>query len=323
MQEFTGREYLLIDIANHVGMDRETWNTRINWAQDSNTQLESLDAEAKDPVLYRKAVRALRSCDRGEPIGYPMSLDATASGLQILAILCGCEATASNVNLMPTGNREDIYTKVGDAMGVDRSVVKKPIMTTYYGSKKQPAEIFGEGTTELLLFYALLHTFTPGAMQLMPELQSFWNPDKLEHVWTMPDKHVIRAKVMQHVDKKIEIDEFNHATFTHTTLVNAPQDKGLSLAANITHSIDAYIVRQMLRRAKRDKFELATIHDSFWAHPNNMNKVRENYVQILAEIARSNLLQDILDQLQPGWGKINKLNNSLDTRILQSDYALS
>jgi hypothetical protein len=231
--------------------------------------------------------------------------------------------TAINVNLTPTGNREDIYTKIGNKMGLDRSIVKKPIMTTFFGSKKQPAEIFGENTLELAAFYALLNTEAPGAMELMQLIQAFWNPNALEHNWIMPDKHIVRVKVMDHVDKKIEIDEFSHKTFTHRAMVNRPQNKGLSLAANITHSIDGYIVREMVRRAKKNGFELATIHDSFWTHPNNMNAVRRSYIQILAEIADSNLLQHILDQLLPGWGAYTKKSTSLSKVILQSDYALS
>jgi len=329
MQKFTGKQYIMLDIANQAGLDKRSWSDRLNWVNNEEKHLQVYADEVADPILYKKACRALLACDRGEAIGFPMSLDATASGLQILAVLSGCPYTAMNVNLMPTGNREDIYQKVADELNkltnkdYSRAQVKKPIMTTFYGSKKQPMELFGDGTPELIAFYTILAKELPGAMELMGLLQSFWNPEALEHIWSMPDGHLIRAKVMSPVDKKIEVDELAHKTFTHRAYINQRQDKGLSLAANIVHSIDGYIVREMVRRAHKSNFELATIHDSFWTHPNHMNEVRRLYIQILAEIADMNLLQHILDQLQPGWGTYTKKATALSKMILQSDYALS
>lgn len=329
MQRFTGREYIMIDIANHKGLDKLNWDERIQWTQDNMGHLEDISDTTKHPILFRKGVRALRACDRGEAIGFIMSLDATGSGPQIIAGLWGCPYTAMNVNLMPTGKREDIYQKVATELSTitgqtySRDDVKKPIMTTFYGSKAQPKNVFGDNTPELIAFYTILMQLMPGAMEFMRLVQSFWNPGALEHIWTMPDGHMIRAKVMTAVDKKIEIDELAHKTFTHRAYVNVRQDRGLSLAANIVHSIDGYIVREMVRRARRSNFELATIHDSFWAHPNHMNEVRLLYMQILAEIANMDLLQHILDQLQPGWGTFTKKATALGPMILQADYALS
>lgn len=329
MQKLSGREYIMVDIANQMGYDRACWANRIGWVDANMTDLENISDTAKYPVLFRKAVRALRACDRGEAIGFPMSLDATASGLQLYAVLTGCVKTAMNVNLAPTGKREDIYQKIADEMNkltgkaYSRNDLKIPIMTVFYGSRMQPEIIFGEASAELAAFYTLIYRELPGAMDLMRAIQSFWNPNVLEHSWIMPDKHVVHAKVIVAVDKKIEIDELAHKTFTHRASVNMPQKRGLSLAANVIHSIDGYVVREMVRRAKKSGFELATIHDSFWAHPNNMNAVRHLYVQLLAEMASENIIQNILQQLQPGWGSFTKSTQHLNKVILQADYAIS
>lgn len=328
MQEFDGRTYLLIDIANNFGLSKKIWEDRINWTEDHISDLENISEEAKEPILYRKAVRALRASDKGKAIGHPVSLDATASGLQILAILTGDGPTATNVNLIYTGKRENIYNKIAVEMSTatgkpyTAEEVKPPTMTVFYGSKREPKKVFGEDTAELMAFYSILNREAPGAMQALALIQSLWNPETLEHTWSMPDKHIIRAKVMAVVDKRIEIDELGHKTFTHRAKINMPQARGLSLAANIVHSIDGYIVREMVRRSNRSGFELATIHDSFWAHPNHMNQVRKIYVKILAELAQMDLLQSITDQLQPGWGQVRK-STDLSEYILQSEYALS
>jgi hypothetical protein len=47
----------------------------------------------------------------------------------------------------------------------------------------------------------------------------------------------------------------------------------------------------------RESFELVTIHDEFKASPNNMNHVRWTYNEILASIAESDLIDDLLSQI--------------------------
>jgi len=332
MKKFTGIEYIKIDIANQYGyeFDKKTWKERIHWTNTNIKVLEDLELIAKEPILYAKAVRALRDAEKGKATGFIMGLDATASGLQIMACLIGCHTTAANVNLADTGKREDIYSKVADrvnkvtGLSYSKADVKKPVMTTFYGSKKQPEELFGKGTDELKQFHNIITEQLPGAMECMKDMQDCWNPFALTHQWTLPDGHVARVPVMQAIDKKVEIDELNHATYTFRAYENKPAAKGLSLAANIIHSIDGYIVREMVRRADLMGFALPTIHDSFWASPNHMNEVRQNYLDILIEITLSDLLGDILREITDDNDLQHiKLSNNLHTCMTSADYALS
>ena len=196
-----------------------------------------------------------------------------------------------------------------------------------------------------------------------------------------------------------------HATFTYEFYVNEGQKKGLSNAANIIHSIDAYILRSMHRRCNYDRaamenaatliememirrtlggiqdamfdvegnvayyqeqyersdmpdavilpwidslnvvglgdehlaalativngmleyqpFEIITIHDSFAAHANNINHVRQQYINILAELAESSVLGDVLGQVHGSTGTYEKLSTDLGDKIRKSNYALS
>jgi hypothetical protein len=70
-------------------------------------------------------------------------------------------------------------------------------------------------------------------------------------------------------------------------------------------------------------FPLVTIHDAFAAHPNNLNHVRQHYIDIFAEIAQSNILSDILSQIHGAKGSIKKLSTNLSDLIKGSNYALS
>ncbi len=328
MRQFTGEQYLQIELANQFGLDKKTWDERIEWHQLNRNNLDALIDDAKHPILFYKALLAYRDMQDGIPTGFIMGMDATASGIQIMAVLTGCIKTAMAVNLIDTGAREDVYQFGADTMtkfGVpmDKETIKKPIMTHFYGSRAKPIEIFGKGTPALKAFYKFLADELPGASNAMRMMQRQWKPDALEHRFTMPDGHVVVAKVIVDVDKRLEIDELNHATFTHRSYVNAPDPEGLSLAANITHAVDGYVVREMIRRCDAAGFQMATIHDSFWASPNNMNQVRQFYLDILIEISRTNLLANILSEIRGNPGNITKIDSNFTKMIQTAEYHLS
>lgn len=328
MQTFTGTEYLKIDIANCYGLDKETWANRLAWVAANEPTLELQDRGAKSPILFRKAVRALRLVQRGEPTNHIMGLDATASGLQIMAALSGCFNTASAVNLVNTGVRECFYTTVANFMctqggiRVTTAEVKKPVMTVFYGSTEQPRQLLGEGP-ELVAFYNALREKATGAYNLMGLFQSHWRPDVEYHTWRLPDGHIAKVPVTQTVEKSLEIDEFDHLRFAYRSNILSPKSQSRALAANIVHSIDGWVARMMVRAAQKQGFWLAPIHDCFYTSPNHMNQVRENYLTIMQWIARSNLVEDILTQISGRWQPYDKLSNTLDQHIAQAEYALS
>lgn len=79
----------------------------------------------------------------------------------------------------------------------------------------------------------------------------------------------------------------------------------------------------MVRRSKLRGFQLAHVHDAFCASPNYMNIVRELYRNILAEIADSDLLADILSQISGTKVLIDKTTINLSEFIRDSEYAVS
>ena len=244
----------------------------------------------------------------------------------------------------------------------------------------------------------------PGAYELLQELLDTWQPYALAHAWKLPDGFDARVKVMQREETRIEVDELDHASFTYEYYVNQGSKKGLSNVANAIHSIDAFILREMVRRCnhhglnikaindwltravlersmgytvyaeplegehryfveqyERSKqptaailpwlnstnvhdlptsllhdliritnsmleykaFPVVTIHDSFASHANNCNTVRYWYKEILAELADSEILTDIMSQLHQSPGKYEKLSSDLSKHIRGSNYALS
>ena len=79
----------------------------------------------------------------------------------------------------------------------------------------------------------------------------------------------------------------------------------------------------MVRMADSQGFQLAHIHDSFWASPNHMNKVRSKYTEILADLANSNALSTFIKDVTGDTLMLVKDSNDLSKDILNSEYALS
>ena len=317
---------LKIAIANHAGQDKLTWNERINWF---NQQL-NLDASTFDePILGSKAIQAYLDSKKGIPTGYTMSIDATASGLQIMSALSGCKVTARACNMTNTGSRQDIYEHIASKMNailkpvehVTRKLVKKPVMTTFYNSEANPKATFSP--LQLLAFHESLDDTLPGAIDVMKAINEFWDFTADVHMWTLPDGHVAKVPVTEMSDIRIEVDELNHRTFTYRYNKQQPSENFRSLVANIVHSVDGYVAREMVRRCHSMNIELVHIHDCFVFSPDYLQVVSQTYREVLADIADSDLLSDILSEISGNYVPVAKLSSDLSKDILNSEYMLS
>jgi hypothetical protein len=261
MEQFTGWQYMLIDLANHFGHDKLLFSERIKWAEDNLTQLEQLADQAENKPLYHKAVQAIRKVQAGEPSGHMVGFDACCSGIQVMSALTGCIAGATNTGLVDPNVRADAYGQLtsvmqnllGSGFGVSRGDAKQALMTSFYGSKQEPINIFGADTPELSAFYQAAATIAPGAWELLQDLLASWQPYALEHSWKLPDGFDARVKVMEKREARIEVDELDHATFTYEFYENVGTKTGLSNVANVVHSVDAYVLRCIHRRCNYDR----------------------------------------------------------------------
>lgn len=264
MQTFTGWQYLLIDAANQFGLDKLLFEERIDWATSNLKELEALADQApkKTKPLYLKAVKAIRKAQAGIPTGHLVGFDASCSGIQVMSAVTGCYAGAEATGLVNPDVRADAYTSATKVMNellgnigitIPRDNAKTALMTAFYGSKEQPKIIFGEGTEELDAFYKAAKIVAPGAWGLLEDLLKSWRPGALSHEWQLPDGYEAKVKVMVPNEIRIEVDELAHSTFTYKYFINQGTDKGLSNAANVVHSIDAYVLRSIHRRCNYDR----------------------------------------------------------------------
>lgn len=269
MTPFTGKQYLQIDIANSYGLDKESWDSRLEWFKNHEADIlkdtNTYTKQAEEPAQFMAGVIAYKKFLEGKPSGYMCGLDATASGIQLLSVLSGCEQSASTCNLVSTGKREDAYTVMhqhmdkllGGQNSFSRKVIKAAGMTHFYGSKAEPRAAFGEDTPQLRAFYQTIQELLPGADQLNQDLLSLWQPTALSHDWILPDGFDVRIKVM--VRKEHDI-EFLGNQYVVATYENQPTESGLSLGANIVHSIDGMVVREMGRRCNYNARKLSELY---------------------------------------------------------------
>jgi hypothetical protein len=400
-QTFTGREYLKIDIANNfgAGLDKLDWNSRIAWFDQHEGQLNALVKQAEEPALFYAGVAAWQKMKEGKSSGYPISLDATSSGIQILACLAGDRKAAELCNVIDTGRREDAYTslyehmvnEIADTAKIDRKQTKQAIMTSFYGSTAMPKNIFGEG--ELLdVFYKTMQERAPGAWEINETMLAIWDDKTLVNEWVMPDNFHVVVKVMNSVSENVH---FLNQPFEVSYSVNEPIENGRSLGANVVHSIDGMIVREMARRCSfdlamverlenlirrcvktksthraqddmvlilwgrylesgflsarildyldeenfglvdrdaivrmlnslpRKPFDVISVHDCFRCLPNYGNDLRQQYNNLLAEIAESEMLSFLVSQIVHRPVQVAKLDPTLARDVRSTNYALS
>ncbi len=267
MERFTGKQYLQIDLANNFGLDKKTWRERLDWFEENKHQINQLLPQADEPALFFAGLKAWDSFLKQKPSGYMPSFDATSSGLQILACLTGDREAAMLCNVInrDDGSRADAYTLVYDRMieklnqmnvyagGIERNDTKQAIMTALYGSEAMPKQVFGEGV-QLRVFYKTMAECAPGAWELNDFFRhGCWNPEALVNSWVLPDNFHVHVKVMDTVK---EVVQFHNQPYGPFYRWNPPMEEGRSIGANVTHSLDGMIVREMTRRCM---FEPETI----------------------------------------------------------------
>lgn len=270
MEKFTPIQYLKIDIANSWGLDKLNWDARIAWFDDNAANMGELIQQAKEPALFYAGCKAYENALNGVPSGYMISLDATSSGLQLLAALTGDSKAAKLCNVLDfseeaVAQRRDGYTviynrmlaQVGEAAKIDRDDVKYAIMTALYSSKAAPKQVFGEGAL-LDLFYDTMSDSAPGAWELNEAMLGLWDPTTLSHDWVLPDNFHVKVKVMDSIKETVH---FLNEPFDVFHKVNRPMKDGRSLGANTIHSIDGMIVREMTRRCDYDVLKINELYD--------------------------------------------------------------
>ena len=350
----SGLKYLQIDIANCYGLDKKSYQERIDYvANNSNDNLVAEGVNADSPYEYRNAVEQLFTHQNGYPVEHITYLDCTNQALQLYAVLTSCKDTAYLCNISSGDELTDAYGVLANAMNeltgldiFDRNNCKKALMTTLYGKMDGESEIIGyflengiqyqdkiTNAEMVEYFQKAMRAIAPHAMRAMDILQSINCAEMDTYYWTMPDGFKVKYDVKSKEKFEIACKTKSGVNFNFEKVVKvykgSKYNRGMS--PNVIHSVDGYVAREMIRRMTQPcaKFNrnypafITSIHDAFGTHPNNAEEMTYHYTNIMCELNKSNLLQDIMSQIS-GKNMLSIKKNTLTNDMIRASiYKLS
>ena len=154
------KEWLAFQCATSYGngLDKATMRDRQLWVQTNLVRIARIAEdpigtlpeweEAEEPWTFLAACDEYYHCVIAETrltTNLPVAVDATCSGLQILAGLCRCAGTAELVNVLPGKEPQDAYKVIAEEAKphvpehirpyMDRKTTKRTVMTVPYNAK--------------------------------------------------------------------------------------------------------------------------------------------------------------------------------------------
>jgi len=321
-------DWLSFQVATTWGLDKSTIKERLDWTANNHTHIARVaedpisclpDWEAADePWLFLAACDEYYHCcikrDR-DYTALPVAVDATCSGLQILAGLCRDARTASLVNVLPGERPADAYRTVAEHAKpnvpdsvkehMDRKVVKRVVMTVPYNAKphsnrgyirdalkEKGVEIEKDDLTKTVKAVRdSMDEIVPGPMAVMKwfesEVTKAIKRGEEQLQWCTPSGFVVTQKLMKKLFKDVELQLLGRVKIRVSTedsdKVDINHHKNAT-APNVIHSLDASLLHLA---AIRFDHPLALIHDSVLCRATDMSAlssiVREVYMHLFAE----------------------------------------
>ena len=310
------------------GLDKETLNDRLAWTYENEWLIERVATDpignlpdwegAEEPWQFLAACDEFYHCvikrDRIST-GLPIAIDATCSGMQILAGLAKDKSTAELVNVTKSDKPQDAYKVVAELAKpqcpkpiqpyMDRKTVKRTVMTIPYNAKPFSNRSYirealrekgympesGElGETVTAVRDALSNKF-PGPMRVMKWIESEVSKaikrGAKELQWVTPSGFVVSQKIFKQEYERITLKVLGQCNMRVGTGDSDKVDKARHKAAtapNLIHSLDASL---LCLAALRFNNPIALIHDSVLCRATDMTElsriVRETYMHLFAE----------------------------------------
>ena len=332
-------EWLAFQVATTYGHDKQTIQYRLDWVVHNH---ELITKVATDPLTYLhewenveepwqflaacdEYYHCIINCDRNYT-GLPVAVDATCSGLQILAGLCRDARTASLVNVLPGTEPQDAYRTVAEACihkfperlreYVDRTITKRCVMTIPYNAKpwsnrqyikeafekKGIKDLTPEETNQCTqaVRYGVKQV-APSALDCMDwiskEMGNAIKRGKETIQWTTPSGFVVSQKRDKYTMQRLKLKLLGECKFSILGAEKGPDiNKHKSSGSpNLIHSLDASLLHIA---GLRFDAPLSVIHDSVLCRAPDMSSlssiVRETYMHLFAE---QEFLKDFAQQI--------------------------
>jgi len=320
--------WIRFQVSTCYGLDKETLDDRLAWTYENEWLIERVATDpignlpdwegAEEPWQFLAACEEMYHCvikrDRIST-GLPIAIDATCSGLQILAGLAKDKSTAQLVNVLPSDKPQDAYKVIAEtskpnipdnvAAHWDRKCTKRTVMTIPYNAKpfsnrsyiKEALKEKGidvDKDSLTLIVQAVrdsMHTIVPGPMAVMK-----WIEDKVREAlkrgekeleWETPSGFVVKQSLYKAEMERITLQVLGQCNMRvpvgDSEDVDVARHKAAT-APNLIHSLDASL---LCLSALDFNHPIALIHDSVLCRATDMSElsriVREKYMHLFAE----------------------------------------
>ena len=321
-------QWLAFQVATTYGKDKDTMCDRLTWVAENHDLISRI---AKDPIGNRPEWEGVEEpwtflaacdeyyhcvieCDRTHT-SLPVAVDATCSGLQILAGLARDASTARLVNVLPSDKPQDAYKVIAEQAKphvpecirphMDRKTTKRTVMTVPYNAKpfsnrgyirealkEKGVEVEKDDLTATVKAVRdAMNVIVPGPMGVMKwiesEVAAAIDRGAKELQWVTPSGFVVTQKLMK---KKVQEIELQLLGRCHIKIATEDGDKvdrshhKNATAPNLIHSLDASLLHLS---ALRFDAPISLIHDSVLCRATDMSVlsaiVRETYMHLFAE----------------------------------------
>lgn len=321
-------DWLSFQVSTTAGMDKLPISERLKWTKDNESLITAVATDPignlstwegmSEPWQFLSACdefyHCVIACDRNYT-NLPVAIDATASGLQVLAGLCRCKNTAELVNVVPSDKPQDAYKVIADACIEsvpdrikpfwDRKCTKRTCLTIPYNAKpysnrsyirqalkEKNLEVDKDELTAIVkgVRKAMNDNFK-GPMKVMKwieeEVSKAIDRGLKELKWVTPSGFVVTQKLMKKNVERIRLQLLGECAIYLATGDKDKVDKAHHKSAtspNLIHSLDASILHLS---ALRFTAPIALIHDSVLCRATDMSSlrsiVRETYKHLFAD----------------------------------------
>ena len=340
------RLWLAFQVATTFGKDKDSLQDRHKWVEDN---LDLITRVATDPIdnlpdwegveepwQFMAACHEYYHCciikDHNHT-GLMVAVDATCSGLQILAGLAKDQSTASLVNVCPGSKPSDAYKAVAIEAKkylpkrmhswMTRKTTKRTVMTIPYNATKDSSRRYirealreqgidptpDELTEVVNAVYKSMDAIVPGPMRVMHWIKKHvgnYIRDGATCVsWTTPSGFVVNQYRNKFDNKDIKRFKLQLLGSCQVSLVEGegkpcPQRHRSSTAPNFIHSLDASILHCSFQQFDGP---FTVIHDSVLARAGDMGTlnslVRETYTGIFTSDCWLTRFGEIINASEP------------------------
>jgi DNA-directed RNA polymerase len=331
-------QWLAFQVATTYGLDKATMKERQDWVKDNHDLISRVATDplsnlcdwegASEPWQFLSSCEEFYAtvieCSRSWT-SLPVAVDATCSGLQILAGMARDQSTARLVNVLPGEMPSDAYKVVAEvaktklpqnlASLLDRKVTKRTVMTIPYNAtkhsnrqyirdalKEKGAEFTPEELTLIVnAVREAMYEVVPGPMRVMDwirqEVGAAFKRGADHLKWETPSGFIVLQNRRKRKVKTVKLQILGRCEVNLTTGYEGPDVNGhkSSTAPNLIHSADASLLHLAFLKFTAP---FTVIHDSVLCRATDMSElnrvVRETYYEIFAN---GNFLQEFAEAI--------------------------